>query len=149
MYQVNHRYSLACFPLQRRNQNDPIYGHLRADVQHGVLLIFEALFFFMLGVIKKPYFTYLSQVIALGLWGISNINTQMFGGILSMLQIFIDSTLQKWKTGCFPHYCVITQMLFPDIMFDLVFLFFFNTFVHPVIINLFFRCRKYFIKSVF
>lgn len=106
----------------------------------------KALLFFMLGVIKKPY---LSQLIALGLRGISNINTQMLGGILSMLQIFIDSTLQKWKTGLgwFPHYCASTQMLFTKIIFDLVFLFFFNTFIHPVITNLFSHWKKYFIKS--
>lgn len=44
------------------------------------------------------YFTYQSQLIALGQWGISSIKTQMLGGMLSMPQHFTDLTVWKGKT---------------------------------------------------
>lgn len=50
-----------------------------------------------LGVIKKTYFTYHSQLIALGLRAISSFSTQMLPGTLSMLQISIDLPFESEK----------------------------------------------------
>jgi len=59
-------FNLTCLPQQRRRQKDPVESHLHGDAQRGIQRSSGLSFFFILGVIKKSYLTYHSQLIAQG-----------------------------------------------------------------------------------